>query len=202
MKNTLTKVLAIVAAALVLLIAAAAVTLSIVKSDFNEVINTDKIEAITVYLEDKDNCYTSENDQEVFNKIIELYNKGTKESIISALFQGAYSEEAQPETLSTSKSVSSLQTPETGKYVLKFSFAENQALVVDGETITDSSIYGSDKTVYFNSVYFVVEDNTTLTKVNCYIVTSTSSTYCYRYVSFATHHSELHDYIGGLDFPG
>lgn len=202
MKKTLTKVLTIVAVALVLMIAAAAITLSIVKTNFNQVINTDKVNAITVYMEDKDNCYTAENNKEVFEKIKELYNKGTKESIISSLFQGAYSKNAQPEALSTSKSVSSLQTPGTNEYILKFSFTENQALVVDKETITDSSIYGTDKTVYFDTAYFVVQNNSTLTKVNCYIVSSSSSSYCYRYVSFATHHSELFEYIGDLDFPG
>ena len=204
MKNTLSKVLTIVAVALVALIAATAITLSIVKTDFNQVIDTEKVDSITVYLQDdKDNCYSTEHNPDDFNKMKELYNVGTKETILSTLFQGAFSEEAKAECLPTSKSVSSLKTPETeNTFVLKFTFSEQQKLVVNGETITDSSIYGTDKSVYYDTVYLNVEDNDTLTKVRCYIVSSSASTYCYRYVSFSTHHSELYDYVAGLDFPG
>jgi hypothetical protein len=203
MKNTLTKVLTIVAVALVALIAATAITLSIVKTDFNQVINTEKVDSITVYLQDKDNCYSTENYPDEFNKMKELYNVGTKETILSTLFQGAFSEEAKAEVIPTSKSVSSLKTPETeNSFVLKFTFSEQQKLVVNGETITDSSIHGTDKSVYYDTVYLNVEDHDTLTKVRCYIVSSSASTYCHRYVSFSAHHSELYDYVAGLDFPG
>ena len=132
----------------------------------------------------------------------ELYNAGTKESVLSALFQGAYSDDAKPEVIPTSQSISNLKTLNEGQVMLKITFGEQQKLVVDGETQTDSSIYGSDKSVYYDTVYFSVENNTTLTKVRCYIVSSASSTYSYRYVSFVTHHSELYDYVSGLDFPG
>ncbi|MBR2467877.1 MAG: hypothetical protein IKB42_02420 [Clostridia bacterium] len=202
MKNTLTKVLTIVAVALVALIAATAITLSIVKTDFNQVIDTEKVDSITVYLQDKDNCYTAENGADEFNKMKELYNVGTKETILSTLFQGAFSEEAKAEVIPTSQSISSLKTPAEGTVVLKITFSEQQKLVVNDETITDSSIYGTDKSVYYDTVYLNVEDHDTLTKVRCYIVSSSASTYCYRYVSFSAHHSELYDYVSGLDFPG
>ena len=202
MKNTLTKVLTIVAVALVALIAATAITLSIVKTDFNQVIDTEKVDSITVYLQDKDNCYTAENGADEFNKMKELYNVGTKETILSTLFQGAFSEEAKAEVIPTSQSISSLKTPAEGTVVLKITFSEQQKLVVNNETITGSSIYGTDKSVYYDTVYLNVEDHDTLTKVRCYIVSSSASTYCYRYVSFSAHHSELYDYVSGLDFPG
>ncbi len=202
MKNTLTKVLTIIAIALVGLIAASAVTLAIVKSNFNQVIDTDKVTGITVYTDTQSDYFTKDNNKEVYNKLVELYNKGTKESVISALFQGAYSENAKAEVLSTSKSISALQKPDTNNYVLQFYFSEDQTLVVNGETVTDSSIYGTDKSVKYSTVFFEVEENTTLTKVNCYIVSNTSSNYCYRYVSFVTAHADLHEYISELELVG
>ena len=74
MKKTLVTVLTIIACALVGLIAATAITLALVKSNFNQVIDTNKIQGITVYLDDKDNYYDAETNETVFNEIKNLYN--------------------------------------------------------------------------------------------------------------------------------
>lgn len=202
MKKKLTLILTIVACVLVGLIAASAITLALVKSNFNQVIDTDKISGITVYLDSKDNYYDANTSADVFNKIKELYNEGTKESVLSSLFQGAYSDEAEAEVVTATTSTSTLKTPAAGTIVLKINFSETIKLVVNGETIEDSSIYGEDKAIYFNTVYFNVENNETLTKVRCYIVSNTNQNYSYRQVMYATHHSALYDYLNDLDFPG
>ena len=202
MKKTLVTVLTIIACVLVGLIAATAITLALVQSNFNQVIDTNKIQGITVYLDDKDNYYAADTNGDVFNKIKELYNKGTKESVLSSLFQGAYSKDAEAEVITSTTSTSTLQKPATGTIVLKINFIEKQKLVVNGETIEDGSKYGEDKSIYFNTVYINIEDNDTLTKVRCYIVSETNNSYSYRQVMFPTHHSELYDYLNDLDFPG
>ena len=202
MKKRLTLILTIVACVIVGLIAASAITLALVKSNFNQVIDTDKISGITVYMDSKDNYYDAETGADVFNKIKNLYNQGTKESVLSSMFQGAYSDDAKAEVIPSTTSTSTLKTPAADTIVLKINFKETMKLVVNGEVQEDSSIYGADKAIYFNTVYFNVENNETLTKVRCYIVSSTNQNYSYRQVMFVTHHSELYNYLKDLDFPG
>ena len=202
MKKRLTLILTIVACVIVGLIAASAITLALVKSNFNQVIDTDKIAGITVYMDSKDNYYDAETGAEVFNKIKGLYNEGTKESVLSSIFQGAYSDDAKAEVIPTTTSTSTLKTPAADTIVLKINFKVTMKLVVNGEVQEDSSIYGADKAIYFNTVYLNVENNTTLTKVRCYIVSNTNQNYSYRQVMYATHHSELYNYLKDLDFPG
>ena len=202
MKNTLTKVLTIVAIVLVGLIAVSAITLALVKSNFNQVIDMSKVEGITVYTDSKDNYYSEDTNKEVFEQLKKLYNKGTEESVISALFQGAYSKRAKAEVITSTVSVDTLKTPASGTYVLKFNLKEKQQLKVNGKVVEDSSKYGPDKSIYYNTVYVNIEDNTALTKIRCYIISETSINYSYRQVDFVAHHSELFDYISDLDFPG
>lgn len=202
MKNTLTKVLTIVAIVLVGLIAVSAITLALVKSNFNQVIDMSKVEGITVYTDSKDNYYSEDTNKEVFEQLKKLYNKGTEESVISALFQGAYSKRAKAEVITSTVSVDTLKNPASGTYVLKFSLKDTQQLKVNGEVVEDSSKYGSDKSIYYNTVYINIEDNTALTKIRCYIISETSINYSYTQVDFVAHHSELFDYISDLDFPG
>lgn len=202
MNKKLALILTIIACTLVGLIAVSAITLALVKSNFNQVIDTDKISGITVYLDSKDNYYSADTSADVFNEIKKLYDKGTKESVLSSLFQGAYSDDAKAEVITSTTSTSTLKTPATGTIVLKINFSETLKLVVNGETQEDASIYGDDKAIYFNTVYFNVENNNTLTKVRCYIVSNTNQNYSYRQVLFATHHTELYNYLNDLDFPG
>ena len=202
MKNTLTKVLTIVAIVLVGLIAVSAITLALVKSNFNQVIDMSKVEGITVYTDSKDNYYSEDTNKEVFEQLKKLYNKGTEESVISALFQGAYSKRAKAEVITSTVSVDTLKTPASGTYVLKFNLKDTQQLKVNGEVVEDSSKYGSDKSIYYNTVYVNIENNTALTKIRCYIISETSINYSYTQVDFVAHHSELFDYISDLDFPG
>lgn len=202
MKNTLTKVLTIVAIVLVGLIAVSAITLALVKSNFNQVIDMSKVEGITIYTDSKDNYYSEDTNKEVFEQLKKLYNKGTEESIISALFQGAYSKRAKAEVITSTVSTDTLKTPASGTYVLKFNLKETQQLKVNGKVVEDSSKSGPDKSIYYNTVYVNIEDNTALTKIRCYIISETSINYSYRQVDFVAHHSELFDYISDLDFPG
>ena len=194
-----TKILKIV---LVGLIAVSAITLALVKSNFNQVIDMSKVEGITVYTDSKDNYYSEDTNKEVFEQLKKLYNKGTEESVISALFQGAYSKRAKAEVITSTVSVDTLKNPASGTYVLKFSLKDTQQLKVNGEVVEDSSKYGSDKSIYYNTVYVNIEDNTALTKIRCYIISETSINYSYTQVDFVAHHSELFDYISDLDFPG
>ena len=111
MKNTLTKVLTIVALCLFSAIAITAIVLAIVKRDYNQVVNSDVISievkkagASNVYLKDD----TEEENRTVFNDLLNKYYQETKESILSSLFQGAYSSDAEAEVVKTTTTVSSL----------------------------------------------------------------------------------------------
>lgn len=203
MKSTLSKVLAIVAASLVVIVAILAIVLSFVQTNFNQVINTNKLDGVTVYLGNNYNYYSSnsqsEEDKEVFNKFKELYNVGTKESVLSALFQGAYSKEAEAQVLKNTVSETTIKTSEENIIKVKLHFSENMDLVVNGEEVKDKT---TNQTIYYDTVYLNVENNSTLTKVTCYVMSTANESWSYVQTSYVTHHSELYNYLNSLEFPG
>ena len=204
MKNTLTKVLTIVALCLFSAIAITAIVLAIVKRDYNKVVNSDVISievkkagASNVYLKDD----TEEENRTVFNDLLNKYYQGTKESILSSLFQGAYSSDAEAEVVKTTTTVSSLSASSEVFY-LRFYFGPEQTLKINNKVYEDTRLTTLDKTVKFKSVILKVENNTTLNKVTMYIVDSSYPSTSYYQVKYTTHHSALFDYIEDLEYPG
>ena len=206
MKNTLTKVLTIVALCLFSAIAITAIVLAIVKRDYNQVVNSDVISievkkagASNVYLKDD----TEEENRTVFNDLLNKYYQGTKESILSSLFQGAYSSDAEAEVVKTTTTVSSLSASSEVFYLrFYFYFSICQTLKINNKVYEDTRLTTLDKTVKFKSVILKVENNTTLNKVTMYIVDSSYPSTSYYQVKYTTHHSALFDYIEDLEYPG
>ena len=204
MRKTVTRVLTIVALCLFVAVAVTAIVLACVKRDYNQVINSD-VKYITVMKQGGNNTYRNSEDspesKKVFDELMNKYYAGTKESILSSMFQGAYSKEAEAEVVKLTTSVTALSANST-TYYLQFDFNDEQTLKVNGVTYEDKILTSQDKTVKFKSVILAVENNTTLNKVTMYIVDSTYYTTSYYQVKYTTHHSALFDYITGLDYPG
>lgn len=204
MKKNVTKILTIVALAIFAALAIAAIVLAVIKKDFNQVINSD-VNAVTVYQGTASNTYFKNADDEesktVFNNVMNKYYAGTKESLLSSMFQGAFSKAAQPEVVKTgATALSTILTSET--YNIRFHFANEQTLKINNEVYIDSKLTSQDKTVKYSSVILTVEKNNTLNKISMYVVNDSNSSYTYYTVKFATHHQALYDYIADLEFPG
>ena len=198
------KIFSIIAIVLIVGIVASLITLSLVKTDYNELnIGTD-VQEIVVYKGSLEGSFTPNNianpdSEEVYNKIIELYNKGTKESVLASLFQGAYSESAQPEIVRGAGTV----TPTDSALYVRFIFDAEDAPVItlDGEEWIDSDV--SENTLQYYSVWVEVEDNATLTKVTAYYQYSEGSYNSYNYkISYLSQHADLYDYILQLEEDG
>lgn len=204
MKNTVTKVLTIVALCLFSAIAITAIVLAVVKRDYNQVINSDvnaievkKAGASNVYLKDD----AEEENKKVFNDLLNKYYQGTSESILSSLFQGAYSKSADAEVVKTTTTVSSL-TASADVFYLRFYFGPEQTLKINNKVYEDTRLTTMDKTVKFKSVILKVENNTTLNKVTMYVVDASYPSTSYYQVKYTTHHSALFGYIKDLEYPG
>ena len=203
MKKTVTKILTIVALAIFVAIAITAIVLACVGREYNQVINSD-INAIEVRKSGASNVYLKDDTDEnkkVFDTLVKTYYQGTKESVLSSLFQGAYSSNADAEVVKATTSISSL-TPSDEVYFLRFYFATEQTLKINGKTYTDDKLTTLDKTVKFNSVILRVENNTTLNKVTMYIVDTNYPSTSYYQVKYTTHHTALFNYIKDLEYPG
>lgn len=210
MKNTVTRILTIVALAIFAALAVTAIVLAVVKTNYNQVVNGD-VNGITVYQNGSSNFYSknSENaeDKETFNKLLNKYYEGTKESVLSSLFQGAYSKNAKAEVVKSNGTTISSITNAADSFFLQFHFSKEQTLKINDKEYVDDKLTQLDKTVKFNSALFEVENNTTLTKVTMYIISSSngtsSNTNSYYQVKFVTHSSSLYKFVSDdLDFPG
>lgn len=205
MKNTLiTKILTIVALCLFSAIAITAIVLAIVKRDYNQIVNSDVI-SIEVKKSGASNLY-SVNDAEdanrhVFDDLLKNYYKGTTESVISSLFQGAYSSSANAEVVKTTTTISSLAAS-SDTFYLRLYFRPEQTLKINDKVYEDSKLTTQDKTVKFNSVILKVEKNTTLNKTTMYIIDKSYPSTSYYQVKYTTHFSELFNYVEKLEYPG
>ena len=192
------KILTIVALSLCGVIATVVLIMGIVKTDFNQLITNDAT-YINVYMNGNSNSYNNDSDE--FDELYKLYYKGTKEVVLSSLFQGAYSSDANAEINKSTTTLSSL-TSSTSKTYLKFHYADAKQVILNGEVYEDDTLTTTDKTVYYTDVLVEIAYSSVLTKVTAYIQnidSYTSSTY---QVSFVTNHVELYDYITELNNEG
>lgn len=195
------KVLTIVALALVGLIGASVITLAFVKTDYSQ-LTTSNITDIVVYYGTEEAAFSEANEE--FDVLLEKFAASEKETILSSLFQGAYSNEADAtvEKLSWTFSKSSDTT------YLRFVYDANETYPViqlNGENYIDETLTTDDQTVEYSSVYVEVENNSTLTTITAYFIqtldneSSTSSNYR---ISYVAQQSDLYDYIVSLSEDG
>ena len=190
------KLLTIIALSLVGLLGATVITLAFVKTDYDQ-LNTSGVEAITVLHSSKENTFYSDTNEEVFNKLLAEYEKGTRESVLSSLFQGAYSADAKPEVLKLGWILNNSAT------YLKLSYEAGSypTITLNGKEYTDENLTTTNKTVEYKAVYLEVENTTTLTKITAYFVetlNNTSNNSGNYKIQFVTRQSSLHSYIVSL----
>lgn len=190
------KLLTIIALSIVGILGATVITLAFVKSNFNQV-STANIDYITVYYGTEQETFMSGD--EIYDTIMAKYLSGTRESVLSSLFQGAYSSDADAEIIKNSFS----SLPTSGTIYLRFAYDVDHypTITLNGNVYEDETLTTTDQTVQIKYAYITIENSDTLTKITAYYVqaynndSSTSGNYR---VQFVTHHSDLYDYLDDL----
>lgn len=183
----------IITLSLVAIMAVSVIVVAFIKTDYNQVA-LDDIYEIHVYHNGADNIYSKSADTKVFNKILDLYKEGTKEVVLSSLFQGAYSKDAKAQGITRSESFSNITTS-TAKTSIAFRYSEPKTITVNGEVY--KGIEGLSA-IEYNYVLIVIENSTELTTITAYFndITDVNSgtTSNYR-VTFVAQLHELYEYL-------
>lgn len=190
------KLLTIIALTIVLILSATTITLALVKSNFNQV-SLNNIQFIDVYYGSKHGNFanTGETEKKVFEEILNNYKKGTKESILSSLFQGAYSEDAKAEIINSSWTFS----PNSEKTYIVFTYKNGNLpkITLNGKEYE----HETKGKIEYKAVYIEVEKSEYLVKINAYFIEAESAdnkTSNFR-VQFVAHHDALYNYIVSLN---
>lgn len=181
------KIVSIVSVAILFVLALTVVISAIVPKHLN--FDFAQPQSITIYKDGtKNNTIYYEND-EVYKKVMELYNQGFKTSALSAFFQGKGFQKVT--TIDSTKSLSSEKSGSNGIYI-EFTFSEDQNVIERGV----STLTASEKV--YRSVIFQVSNSNNLTQVNAYLLgTSNTDTSYVSYVSYAGF-ANLYDYLNNL----
>lgn len=200
------KIFSIAAITILSIIAISVISLAFIKTGYNQLTVSNTIE---VYYGSSHNTFyadsSNENSLKVYNKLKELYLKGTEESILSSLFQGAYSESGKA---SVEKSGWTFTTSSSSSAVyLKFTFGEQnlQTIKINDKTYEDENLSTSDKTIKYDAVWVEIVNSGSLTKITAYFRNTTNnntSNYSDYRIKFLARHAELHSYIVELTEDG
>ena len=187
------KLLAIIAITIIGVLAVSVVTLAFVKTDYNQAKISSEIE---VYYGQETGIFKDDDNEEyadIYEKLKQLYVKGTKETVLSSLFQGAYSQDAKPEIKKSGWTFAKTD----GKVYLKFIFNTEQVLSFNGKVYIDEAKTSTDKTIKYDAIWVEIINSNSLVKVNAYFrnTDSSGSTKSSYRIMFLTAHMDLYNYI-------
>lgn len=195
------KLLTIIALSLVAVIGATIITLAFVKTNYGQV-PTSNIDEVIVTYNSKSGTFDEENYEEIYSNLLSKFDAGVKETMLSSLFQGAYSANAKAEITKASWTESSV-----GSTYVKFNYNESNlpTITLNGEEYVDETLTTTDKTVEYSAVYVTVVNSSALTTVTAYFVhtLNNTSTNSGNYkITFVAHLDGLYDYITSLSEDG
>lgn len=147
---------------------------------------------IEVLKNNKSQVYYQNEDTE-FDEIVDLYNKESKVSILTALFTGAYSVDADIDNDNTSMS-----NKISSGYWVVFKFDTAQTLTLNGEAYNDKTSSSSDP-ITFTKIYLQVTETEGMSLVNAYVCDSTTSTTAKYTMYIYANQTALYNYITNLE---
>jgi hypothetical protein len=194
-ENFMKKLLLMIALTLCAIIGISVITLAFVKTDYNQ-ISVSNIDSIEVFHEGKKNEFyaNGETSKDIYNTLRNKYINGSKEVILSSLFQGAYSSDAKAEIVKASTSFST----ESAKSYLIFEYTVPQTVKLNDKVYEDETKITEDKTVKYQAVTIEIINSKTLTEITAKfrdIDNINTSTY---QVKFIAKHADLYNYITEL----
>ena len=149
--------------------------------------------SVEVWKNNKNQLFYKDTNTDEFNEIVNLYNKSSKVSILTALFTGAYSVDADIENENTS-----MTNKITSGYWLVFKFDEAQTLKLDGENYKDKTSSSTDP-IKFSKIYLQVTNTEGMSIVNAYVCDSKTSTTAKYTMSIYADQTALYNYITNLE---
>lgn len=191
--NKTKKLLSIIALTIVGLFAIAVIMLAIIPVDFNKDIvdSTDAIYVIARNGSNKEKEFTTSDPE--FKKIYEEYTSSHKESVLSALFQGAFGHKMEIETDQNNISLDSIKSSGVS---IEFGYLNAKTLKIDGKEYK----YGTadnQKTVSYNAILVTVNDSDNIREYDIYLISNNSSRV--HITSFAKQH-KLYNILEDLDY--
>lgn len=200
--NKLRKILSITIISLVLALTVAVIVLAIVPKKHYDPVNRD-FNMISVYRETSSGAFAvkkgtqgTDESQDTVDKLMELYEKSLKASVLSSMFQGTG--KFEPNVVAKDTSMS-------GKYnvssvlALVFTYNSTQTLCLNGKEYKYTSL-NQTKTVTYDRAVLVLTDTESFEKVTLYLIEGDESVTTSKFqVEFLAHQSELYDYITEMD---
>ena len=165
--------------------------LDIAKPSFIEIYKGSETAKLTVV---KDNV----DDEEVYNKIISLYNKSFKENNLSALFQGAKG--FKKEVKNKQVQLSDILNDASGNFILHYRYSNGQQnLKIDGKDYVNPE--NKSEKVTFTDLYIEVANTANYNEFKVYLAvdpTEGPATESYWQVNLIAHQSDLYTYLSDL----
>lgn len=199
--NKLRKILSITIISLVLALTVAVIILAIVPKKHYDPVDRDFYQ-VSVYRETSSGAFLvkngdlgSEESQATVDKLVELYEKSLKDSVLSSMFQGTG--KFKPNVLHKSVDVS-------GKYntssvlALVFEYDEPQTLYLNGKEYKYTTTNQATKSITYTWSILTLTKSESFEKATLYLV-SDGSTKSECQIEFLAHQSELYDYIVDMD---
>ncbi len=183
------KIISIVVSSIVLLFAIFVLVSAFIPKNFN--VNLASPDRITIYNADGTQAQTYYKDEDEFNKIMNLYNKGFKTSFMQSFFQGKSLKKVQ--TVDSSSAFNASQMKDTKNVIyIEFSYNNEQETVKHGSNVE----FDTDEKNY-RHVVIEIKNSQVLSSVNAYIIkgNDVASSYSYiKYTSYASHNA-LYKYL-------
>ncbi len=186
------KALTISALCFIAAIVITTIVLGFVNTNFAQ-FSVEQSVSVEVWKNNKNQLFYKDTNTDEFNEIVNLYNKESKISILTALFTGAYSVDANIENENTS-----MTNKITSGYWLVFKYDEAQTLKLDGENYKDKTSTSTDP-IKFTKIYLQVTNTEGMSLVNAYVCDSTTTTTAKYTMSIYANQTALYNHITNLE---
>lgn len=200
--NKLRKIISITIISLVLALTVAVIVLALVPKRHYDPISKD-FYMVSVFREKTSGAFqvketaNSDEQQDTIDKLMELYEKSLKASVLSSMFQGT--SKFEPNVMAKDQNIS-------GKYntssvlALEFWYKETQTLCVNGKEYKYQSVNQTTKTVTYNRAVLILTNTESFEKATLYLIDGDESETTSKFqVEFLAHQSELYDYVIDMD---
>ena len=189
------KILSIVALCLIALLAGTIILFTFINKSYNPNLSSpDYIEVYVNYSGSNNVESYYKNDefsdrQEVYNKVMELYNNSFNQNIMSGVFQGTIFSKTTITRPGTSK-----DNALSGGVFIAFNYNDEQTLKLNGTDYVYTSGSYTEKDIKYRTLYVEVKNSDAMTDIKIYVQPTNTTTlrYCY---NVKASQSALYNYI-------
>jgi hypothetical protein len=190
-KINMKKILTIVALSLVGLLIVTTIVLGFIPSDFSQLSVTEAYK-VTYHKGPQFQVLYKDTNADEFNKLVDLFENQSEQSVLKSLFTGAYSNEP-----SVKNEATSMTTKLTSGKWLVYRFDNAQTLYINGEKHEDKT--QTDPTVTFKKLAMSVIETDGLQEVTMYIFDTPNATTATHTITVYADLTATLEYINNLE---